>query len=170
MSTGINRGVLVSVARVRASFRVSGSSELQQSGTGFWIRLGEEELAFATCRHILDPEMTGHSGCTFKSISILLRERQGEAYSRDTVWAKVIDCTVKFEKGADVAAILRPNWNSRIPSASCLEGNIGVSLPMSVVKVGRGASTSYSWSRPQVVYSGPARRRTIYLRPYEGHD
>jgi len=37
----------------------------------------------------------------------------------------------------------------------------GVRLPMSDVKVGRGASASYSWSLPQVVYSGPARRRSM---------
>src|SRR5262249_18643062 len=62
------------------------------------------------------------------------------------------------------------HWAPRYSCRRRSVEEIGVDRPMSDVKVGRGASAFYSWSWPQVVCSGPARRRIMQLRPYEGHD
>ncbi len=112
--SGIDDSILLSVNRIRTTFRDLLGVEQRGAGTGFWVSLNQKKTsvpAFVTNRHNLDPEML-YPNQDYRLIRTEIQLRKQTAddaeLHRETSWISIPAEGWVLHPTADCAAIIDP--------------------------------------------------------------
>lgn len=111
--SGIHPGVFLAVCRIAVSFRDDLGNPKAISGTGFWVRNGENDC-FVTNRHNLDPAMKLGSTTSYRlekaALQLRLNNPPGN-WRPDTCFVDVANLghSLRLHPTADVAAFINPS-------------------------------------------------------------
>src|SRR5580765_1830992 len=111
--SGMNPSVLLAVCRMQVDFRDDIGNSRTISGTGFWVRSGENDC-FVTNRHNVDPAMKlgASTKLRVEGVSIQLRLQITPGNWRpDTFFVRVenLQSCLRLHASADVAALINPS-------------------------------------------------------------
>src|SRR5258706_3597757 len=127
--SGINPGVFLAVCRMLVKFGDDIGNQLSISGTGFWVREGENSY-FVTNRHNVDASLKLGTATKFRLEKVCLQLRtQSEPgkFRPDTSFVAVhnLNTCLRFHDVSDVALLINPSLPSDDPSLGHGTFNLG---------------------------------------------